>query len=137
MLHFSPVSPFYFPFKLAIKCDCFLLFLVSSQKFNITSSDSSKTSSTLYPPQKSITTASSRQATSLQSSKLPLLTLHYFSHPSNKYKSTLLVIHKSCFFITPILIFDPLVIFPNKCHLVVQDVAYTTLSIIPTRGCTK
>ena len=105
----------------------FLLLLFSSQNFNIQSIAERKISFPLNPPQKLITDYSARQDTSLRSLHLPFLSLYSLSHPSNKNLTTLLGILMSFFFMNPIIIFNPLIKFPNQGPVLGQYVAVNTL----------
>ena len=127
MCHFYLISPLYTPLKGNITCDWLLLCLVYPPTFNIPSSEIRKTSSTLNPTQKMITTASVRQTTSLRLSQLNFLSLHYLSNTYNKYFNTLIVIPNTCLFINTIIIFDPLINLPNQWPLVWQALAVNNL----------
>ena len=123
MCHFTPTYPLNTPFKANITCDCLLLCLVYSQTLKLPPGRKVKHPLTLTLNPNPITTAASRQSTSLQRSHFPFIPLQFSSHPPNKYFTILLGIPNSCFFITPIIIFYPLINFPSQSPLVGQAIA--------------
>ena len=118
IFYFYSFSPAEIIFKVIIKWDWFLFCLVSSENCIIPYSKVSNNSYLLKPPPNPITTSAAKNSTPLLHSLFSILWTHSLFHTSISAWTNLIVTPKSCFLITPILNFRPLINFPNHAPLV-------------------
>ena len=100
------------PFKVTLTWDFSLFNLVSSQNVIIIFKDERKTSCTHNPPHNPITTADAKDK--ISSFRLITSILNYIYHPTNRAFTTSPVTKKSCFLITTIRKFGPLMNLPSQ-----------------------